>query len=60
MVSDEQIRRFMEREGWDKLGYEELHEVVSKELNRLVKAGFVERLVGEDGEFYYRSTGKGR
>lgn len=56
MVSDDQLRRFMESSGWDKLTREELHQAVSDELETLVKQGSVEQLVGEDGNFYYRST----
>jgi len=60
MVSDDQLRRFMESSGWDKLSTEELAEAVAEELDKLVKQELVERLVGEDGNFYYRSTRSGR
>jgi len=46
------------REGWDKLSREELLEKVSETLEDLVKSGQVERLIGEDGHFYYRSIKK--
>ena len=55
MSSDEQIRRFMQASGWDNLTREELAEAVSDELDKLVKSGQVERLIGEDGSFYYKS-----
>lgn len=55
LMFDEKIRAFMKREGWDKLSEEELAEKVSDALNLLVKVGLVEQLIGEDGEFYYRS-----
>ena len=46
----------MIREGWDKLNKEELKQKVSEALELLMKLGQVEQLVGEDGEFYYRSV----
>ena len=55
LLTDAQIRKFMELSGWDKLDMEELNDEVSDELDKLVKAGKVERLIGEDGSFYYRS-----
>ena len=55
LLTDEQIKRFMEAAGWDKLSRKELEERVAEELNKLVEEGDVERLIGEDGEFYYRS-----
>ena len=55
LLTDAQIRKFMELSGWDKLDMEELNDAVSDELDKLVKAGKVERLIGEDGSFYYRS-----
>ena len=57
LLTDEQIRRFMEECGWDKMNKEELMEAVSNQLETMVKLGQVEQLIGEDGEFYYRSTG---
>ena len=51
------IKKFMRESGWDKLSEEELTEAVSKQLEVMIKLGQVEQLVGEDGEFYYRSTG---
>ena len=54
-LTDEQIKIFMQQAGWDKLTREELEERVSEELNKLVDEGQIERLIGEDGEFYYRS-----
>lgn len=51
------IESFMKKSGWDKLNEEELMDAVSEQLQMMVKRGQVERLVGEDGEFYYRSTG---
>ena len=53
---DKKVREFMIREGWDKLSEEELKHKVSEALSLLMKVGLVEQLVGEDGEFYYRST----
>lgn len=53
---DAKIRKFMNKLGWDKLSEEDLATAVSNELDKLVKQGLVERLIGEDGEFYYRST----
>ena len=58
LMFDKKIRAFMKREGWDKLNEEELAEKVSDALNLLVKVGLVEQLIGEDGEFYYRSSGE--
>ena len=58
LLTDEQIRRFMKESGWDKLSPEEVKHKVSEELNKLVEQGLVERLIGEDGEFYYRSIKK--
>ena len=55
-IFDKRVREFMMREGWDKLSEEELRNKVSEALNMLVKAGLVEQLVGEDGNFYYRSV----
>ena len=48
----------MIREGWDKLSKEELAAKVSETLSELMEQGLVEQLVGEDGEFYYRSIKK--
>jgi len=59
--SDEFIARIVEtffKEGWDKLNEEELKEVFSKLLDELVEEGKVERLIGDDGLFYYRSIKK--
>ena len=55
---DEKVRQFMIREGWDKLSKEELAAKVSETLSELMEQGLVEQLVGEDGEFYYRSIKK--
>tara|TARA_R110002020_G_scaffold103752_3_gene243095 strand:- start:10970 stop:11182 length:213 start_codon:yes stop_codon:yes gene_type:complete len=57
LLTDEQIRRFMEAAGWEKMNEEELMEAVANQLEAMVKLGQVEQLIGEDGEFYYRSTG---
>ena len=54
-IFDEKVRQFMIREGWDKLSRKELEGKVSEALELLMKLGQVEQLVGEDGEFYYRS-----
>jgi len=54
-IFDEKIRQFMIREGWDKLSKEEVADKVSEALAQLMEQGLVEQLVGEDGEFYYRS-----
>ena len=55
-VFDEKVRQFMVRKGWDKLDKKELREKVVEALDQLMKLGLVEQLVGEDGEFYYRSV----
>ena len=60
MVNDDQIRRFMQESGWENLNHEELTDAVSNELERLVKQGLIEQLVGEDGKFYYRSAKKSK
>ena len=57
-IFDEKVRQFMIRGDWDKLSKEELEEKVSEALELLMKLGQVEQLVGEDGEFYYRSIKK--
>ena len=54
---NERIKKMMEESGWDKLNEEELADAVSEQLEALVKLGIVEQLIGEDGEFYYRSNG---
>ena len=54
---NQRIRKMMEEAGWAKLSEEELMEAVSKQLEVMIKLGQVEQLIGEDGEFYYRSTG---
>ena len=51
------IKKFMRESGWDELGEEELMKVVNEQLEAMIKLGQVEQLIGEDGEFYYRSTG---
>ena len=58
LLTDEQIRILIEEAGWDKLNREELEKAVSEQLEVMIKLGQVEQLVGEDGEFYYRSTGR--
>ena len=40
--------------GWDKLSEEDLCHEISKIFESLVDSGQAVRLVGEDGEFYYR------
>jgi len=57
-IFDEKVRQFMIREGWDKLSKEEIKHKVSEVLGELMEQGLVEQLVGEDGEFYYRSIKK--
>ncbi len=57
-IFDEKVREFMISKGWDKLSKEELTEKVSEALGLLVDLGLVERLIGEDGKFYYRSIKK--
>ena len=47
----------MMESGWDSLSEEELMDEVSKQLDTMVELGQIKRLVGEDGKFYYRSTG---
>ena len=54
---NEKIEKFMKESGWDELSEEELMKAVSEQLEVMIKLGQVEQLVGEDGEFYYRSTG---
>ena len=51
----EQLKQRMIEAGWDKLSREELLEEISSTLDDLVRSGQVERLIGEDGRFYYRS-----
>ena len=53
----QKIKKFMMESGWDSLSEEELMDEVSKQLDTMVELGQVKRLVGEDGKFYYRSTG---
>lgn len=60
MIDDDKIRAFMKSSGWDQLSEEELVHVVSKELDGLIEQGLIERLVGEDGKFYYRTTKQAR
>jgi len=55
MISEDRIRRMMQQLGWDTLSEEELLDAVSEQMDLMVKAGQVERLIGEDGGFYYRS-----
>ena len=57
-IFDEKVRQFMISEGWDKLSEEEVKHKVSEVLGELMEQGLVEQLVGEDGEFYYRSIKK--
>ena len=57
-IFDKKVRQFMIREGWDKLSKEEVKHKVSEVLEQLMTQGLVEQLVGEDGEFYYRSIRK--
>ena len=57
-IDDDKIRKAMIEAGWDKLSKEELMERVSESLDILVKQGRVERLVGEDGHWYYRAVKK--
>ena len=57
-IFDEKVRQFMIREGWDKLSEEEVKHKVSEVLGELMEQGLVDQLVGEDGEFYYRSIKK--
>ena len=54
---NERIRKMMRQTGWDKLSEEELADAVSEQLEAMIKLGIVEQLIGEDGEFYYRSNG---
>jgi len=57
LLSDEQMRILMKEAGWDKLNEEELLDAVTEQLQVMIERGQVEQLIGEDGEFYYRSTG---
>ena len=59
LLTDEQIRRFMEAAGWEKMNEEELMEAVANQLEAMVKLGQVEQLIGEDGEkkVYRRRSG---
>ena len=50
---DEKIRRMMKEAGWDQLNEEELADAVSDQLEAMIKLGYVEQLIGEDGRFYY-------
>ena len=54
---NQRIRKMMEEAGWAKLSEEELMDAVSEQLEVMIKLGQVEQLIGEDGEFYYKSTG---
>ena len=54
---NERIRKMMKESGWDRLNEEELMDAVSEQLEAMIKLGLVEQLIGEDGEFYYRSNG---
>ena len=56
---ENKIRKAMIEAGWDKLSKEELLERVSESLDILVQKGKVERLVGEDGNWYYRTVKEG-
>ena len=49
----DKLRSMAKEIGWDKLSEEELTDEISKTLGILVDAGFAERLIGEDGRFYY-------
>ena len=51
---DEKIKRMMKETGWDQLNEEELVEAVDQQLEAMIKLGYVEQLIGEDGRFYYR------
>lgn len=57
LLTDEQMRALMKECGWDKLSEEELVEAITEQLQVMMGRGQVEQLIGEDGEFYYRSTG---
>lgn len=57
LLSDEQMSILMKEAGWDKLNEEELLEAITEQLQIMMERGQVEQLIGEDGEFYYRSTG---
>ena len=50
------LRNAADELGWDKLTKEELTDKVSETLQELIELGLAERLIGEDGEFYYRHT----
>jgi predicted transcriptional regulator len=39
---------------------ETAHDLMDKELRKLMRQGLVEQLVGEDGHFYYELTDKGK
>ena len=50
------LRNAADELGWDKLTKEELTDKVSETLQELIELGLAERLIGEDGRFYYRHT----
>ena len=50
----DKLRSMAKKIGWDKLSEEELTDVVSKTFEKMVDLGLAERLIGEDGRFYYR------
>jgi predicted transcriptional regulator len=57
--SDDMIRRLRntaDELGWNEMSKEELTEEISNALQELVEQGLAERLIGEDGRFYYRHT----
>ena len=57
--SDDMIRRLRnaaDELGWNEMSKDELSDEVSNALQELVELGLAERLIGEDGRFYYRHT----
>ena len=57
--SDDMIRKLRntaDELGWNEMSKDELSDEISNALQELVELGLAERLIGEDGRFYYRHT----
>jgi hypothetical protein len=59
LLTNEQMEQLIKEAGWAHLTKEELTVEVNRQLEIMVKAGEVEQLIGEDGEFYYRAAKRG-
>jgi hypothetical protein len=59
LLTEAQMQQLIKEAGWHNLTKEELTEEVNRQLEIMVKAGEVEQLIGEDGEFYYRAAKRG-